>query len=55
TVHMLSCITSLIAVITRRPPTPFGTQHIALILAGWGPVIVFSTPTVFTAYWIHDS
>lgn len=42
TVHMLSCITSLIAVITRRPPTPFGTQHIALILAGWGPVIVFS-------------
>jgi hypothetical protein len=39
---MLSTITTLIAVITHRPPTPFGTQHIALILAGWGPIIVFS-------------
>lgn len=40
-IQVLSCITSWIAVIAHRPPTAFGTQHIALLLAAWGPVIVF--------------
>ncbi|KAF9239296.1 hypothetical protein BU15DRAFT_46861 [Melanogaster broomeanus] len=25
----------------RTTPTPFGTQHVALVLVGWGPAVVF--------------
>lgn len=35
-------MSTLIDVVRKRhAPTPFGTQHIALVLAAWGPVIVF--------------
>lgn len=41
-VQFLTCISTVIDVATHRPtPTPFGTQHIALLLAAWGPTIVF--------------
>ena len=41
-VQFLTCISTVIDVATHRPtPTPFGTQHIALLLAAWGPVVVF--------------
>ncbi|KZP19973.1 hypothetical protein FIBSPDRAFT_743083, partial [Athelia psychrophila] len=26
----------------RKTLTPFGTEHIALILAAWGPFVIFS-------------
>ncbi|KAJ3747888.1 hypothetical protein DFH05DRAFT_1393100, partial [Lentinula detonsa] len=39
---VLACISTLIDVISRRTrPTPFGTQHVALLLTAWGPVVVF--------------
>ena len=42
TVQFFSSISTVIDVATRRPnPTPFGTQHVALLLAAWGPVVVF--------------
>jgi hypothetical protein len=41
-VVFFACISTVIDVATHRPtPTPFGTQHIALLLAAWGPVVVF--------------
>ncbi|KAJ3813579.1 hypothetical protein EV368DRAFT_46645 [Lentinula lateritia] len=39
---VLACISTLVDVTSRRTrPTPFGTQHVALLLAAWGPVIIF--------------
>ncbi|KAE9397718.1 hypothetical protein BT96DRAFT_63314 [Gymnopus androsaceus JB14] len=39
---VLASISTLIDVIAHHTqPTPFGTQHVALLLAAWGPVIVF--------------
>ncbi|KAF8801083.1 hypothetical protein BYT27DRAFT_7310995 [Phlegmacium glaucopus] len=41
-VQFLACISTVIDVATHRStPTPLGTQHIALLLAAWGPVVVF--------------
>ncbi|KAJ3782205.1 hypothetical protein GGU10DRAFT_390026 [Lentinula aff. detonsa] len=41
---VLACISTLIDVISRRTrPTPFGTQHVALLLTAWGPVVVFGS------------
>jgi hypothetical protein len=43
-IQFLTCISSLIDIVTRRPtPSPLGTQHVALLLAAWGPVIVFGS------------
>ncbi|CAA7268443.1 unnamed protein product [Cyclocybe aegerita] len=41
-VQLLSCISTFVDVVKRRPtPTPLGTQHFALLLAAWGPVVFF--------------
>ncbi|KAJ4468776.1 hypothetical protein J3R30DRAFT_3304490 [Lentinula aciculospora] len=41
---VLACISTLIDVISRRTqPMPFGTQHVALLLAAWSPVVVFGS------------
>ncbi|PFH48091.1 hypothetical protein AMATHDRAFT_150611 [Amanita thiersii Skay4041] len=41
-VQVLACISTVIDIATHRPqPRAFGTQHIALLLAAWGPAIVF--------------
>ncbi|PPR02268.1 hypothetical protein CVT24_011617 [Panaeolus cyanescens] len=41
-VQFLACLSTIIDVAKRRPtPSPMGTQHVALLLAAWGPVIVF--------------
>ncbi|KAJ7785271.1 hypothetical protein DFH07DRAFT_935052 [Mycena maculata] len=42
-IHLLSAITPLIDIVSAksRPPTELGTQHIALLLAGWAPVVIF--------------
>ncbi|KIK70155.1 hypothetical protein GYMLUDRAFT_34628 [Collybiopsis luxurians FD-317 M1] len=38
---ILACISTLIDVITHRTrPSPFGTQHVALLLTAWGPVVI---------------
>ncbi|KAA1473661.1 hypothetical protein DENSPDRAFT_882209 [Dentipellis sp. KUC8613] len=37
----LAALSTLIDLIRNRPPTAFGTQHVALVLAAWGPGIVF--------------
>lgn len=40
--QFLAALSTIIDVATHRPhPTPFGTQHVALVLVGWGPSIVF--------------
>ena len=40
--QFFACISTVIDVATDRPtPTPFGTQHVALLLAAWGPVVVY--------------
>ncbi|KAF7341915.1 hypothetical protein MSAN_02047400 [Mycena sanguinolenta] len=42
-VHLLSCITPIIDIVsTRSQPAPLGTQHVALLLAGWAPVAIFA-------------
>lgn len=42
-VQVLVCVSTIVDVASHRQnPTPFGTQHIALLLAAWGPAIVFS-------------
>jgi hypothetical protein len=52
-VQFLACISTVIDVATRRPtPTPFGTQHIALLLAAWSPVVVFG---MFSSIFISSS
>lgn len=39
---LLASISTIIDVVRGRTiPTPFGTQHVALLLVAWGPVIVF--------------
>lgn len=41
-VQILTCISTIVDLATHRStPTPLGTQHFALLLAAWGPVIVF--------------
>lgn len=40
-IQPLSSITTLIDVIKHRPPAPFGTQHVALLISAWGPVVIF--------------
>ncbi|OJA21098.1 hypothetical protein AZE42_10218 [Rhizopogon vesiculosus] len=41
-IQFLAALSTIIDVATHRAqPTPFGTQHIALVLVGWGPSIVF--------------
>jgi hypothetical protein len=41
-IQFLASITTIIDVAGHYvEPTPFGTQHIALLLAAWGPAIVF--------------
>ncbi|PBK70970.1 hypothetical protein ARMSODRAFT_955703 [Armillaria solidipes] len=41
-VLLLTCISTLVDVIAgHETPTPFGTQHVALLLSAWGPAIVF--------------
>ncbi|KAF9457556.1 hypothetical protein BDZ94DRAFT_1202533 [Collybia nuda] len=40
-VQALACISTLVDVIKNRSPSPFGTQHVALLLSAWGPVIIF--------------
>jgi hypothetical protein len=38
----LAAISTIIDVASRRSsPSPLGTQHVALLLAGWGPLVVF--------------
>ncbi|KAJ3574329.1 hypothetical protein NP233_g1846 [Leucocoprinus birnbaumii] len=41
-VQILVCISTIVDLATHRPtPTPLGTQHFALLLAAWGPAVVF--------------
>jgi len=41
-VQVLTCISTIADLARHRPsPTPLGTQHFALLLAAWGPAIVF--------------
>ncbi|GLB39121.1 hypothetical protein LshimejAT787_0602830 [Lyophyllum shimeji] len=40
-IQPLSSLTTLIDVIKHRTPAPFGTQHVALLLSAWGPVVIF--------------
>jgi hypothetical protein len=41
-VQFLSSISTFVDALARRQtPTPFGTQHVALLLAAWGPVLAF--------------
>ncbi|KAK2461038.1 hypothetical protein APHAL10511_006979 [Amanita phalloides] len=41
-VQVLACLSTILDVARRRPrPTPFGLQHIALLLSAWGPAVVF--------------
>ncbi|KAG0698712.1 hypothetical protein DFH29DRAFT_1017369 [Suillus ampliporus] len=41
-IQFLAALSTVIDVAMHRPkPTPFGTQHVALVLVGWGPSIVF--------------
>lgn len=57
-VQFFSSISTVIDVATHRPnPTPFGTQRVALLLAAWGPVVVFGMfRFVFLEYsWISLS
>ncbi|KAN0085942.1 hypothetical protein V8E55_007076 [Tylopilus felleus] len=41
-VQCLAALSTVIDVARHRPtPTPFGSQHVALILVGWGPAFFF--------------
>ncbi|KAJ7442038.1 hypothetical protein FB451DRAFT_1440787 [Mycena latifolia] len=41
-IHLLSSITPVIDIVSSRPePMALGTQHVALLLAGWAPVAIF--------------
>ncbi|KAF9041302.1 hypothetical protein BJ165DRAFT_278450 [Panaeolus papilionaceus] len=52
-VQFLACLSTIVDVAKRRPtPSPVGTQHFALLLAAWGPVIVFGhLPVVRKNLW----
>jgi len=39
-IQMLAAL-SIIIDVARGKPTPFGTQHVALILAAWGPLLIY--------------
>ncbi|KIJ61409.1 hypothetical protein HYDPIDRAFT_115868 [Hydnomerulius pinastri MD-312] len=42
TIQCLAALSTIVDVAQHREtPTPFGTQHVALILVGWGPSVVF--------------
>ncbi|KAH9942828.1 hypothetical protein B0H21DRAFT_867138 [Amylocystis lapponica] len=42
TTQILAAVSSLVDMFRGRSvPTPFGTQHVALLLAAWGPCIAF--------------
>jgi len=40
-VQALGAISTLIAVTKDRPPSAFGTQHVSLLIAAWGPFFIF--------------
>ncbi|KAJ6460486.1 hypothetical protein C8R47DRAFT_1160918 [Mycena vitilis] len=41
-IHLLSAITPIADLISARSaPAALGTQHVALLLAGWAPVVIF--------------
>ncbi|KAJ3841923.1 hypothetical protein F5878DRAFT_434514 [Lentinula raphanica] len=41
---VLAGISTFIDIVSRRTrPTPFGTQHVAMLLAAWGPVFIFGS------------
>ncbi|KAI9460795.1 hypothetical protein HD554DRAFT_2132394, partial [Boletus coccyginus] len=41
-IQCLAGLSTVIDVARHQPtPTPFGSQHVALILVGWGPAVVF--------------
>jgi len=42
-IQWLAALSTIIDVVRGRPtPTPFGSQHVALVLAGWGPAVVLA-------------
>lgn len=59
-VETLAALSTLIDVFAHdSKPSPFGTQHVALILAAWGPAFVFVSDhspvphvSVFADEWI---
>ncbi|KAF7358481.1 Fungal-trans domain-containing protein [Mycena venus] len=45
--HLVSAITPIVDIISARShPAAFGTQHVALLLAGWAPVAIFGPLSV---------
>lgn len=45
-IQCLAGLSTVIDVARHQPtPTPFGSQHVALILVGWGPAVVFGEYT----------
>ncbi|KAJ7703659.1 hypothetical protein B0H17DRAFT_922017 [Mycena rosella] len=45
TIDLLASITPLIDLVSARPKaSALGTQHVALLFAGWTPVIIFGAP-----------
>ncbi|THH13622.1 hypothetical protein EW146_g6624 [Bondarzewia mesenterica] len=49
----LASLSTLIDLSKHRPPSPFGTQHVALLLAAWGPMIVFGAS--FINQWVSQT
>ncbi|KZP14931.1 hypothetical protein FIBSPDRAFT_896154 [Athelia psychrophila] len=47
-IEILAALSTIIDITANHgAPTPFGTQHVALLLAAWGPCIVFGhTPAI---------
>lgn len=41
--EVLLSLSTLICVIAHRPPMPFGTEHVAALLASWGRAYTFSS------------
>lgn len=49
-IQCLAGLSTMIDVAQHQPtPTPFGSQHVALILVGWGPAVVFGECTACAA------
>ncbi|KAJ7881931.1 hypothetical protein B0H13DRAFT_1629678 [Mycena leptocephala] len=50
-VHLLSSITPIVDIISARSEAAaLGTQHVALLLAGWAPVVIFGNSHIPVSY-----
>ena len=54
--QILATLSSLVDIFSGRSPLPLGTEHVALLIVAWAPVVAFGVrtgrlPVLFRRFW----